>query len=99
DWEAIEAELPMARVHTLPPRAFDYRPLLVAAAFAVGLGAVGLRWVQPAGEAPVARAAKAAPVQAAASPQAVKDLDGDKLLPGAHVTAGELAQAVVHAGH
>lgn len=96
DWAAIEEQLPMTRVHTVPPRSFNVRPWLLAAAFAMGAGAFGLHLQKPAPS--VARAS--APAKATVSaPNTMKDVNGDALAPGAHVVAGELAQTVVHAGH
>jgi len=88
----------MTRVHSVPPRPFDVRPWLVAAVFAIGGGALGLKLYKPhAPAAPVARtAAPSAPSVAANTTQ---DVNGDALAPGAHIVAGELAQTVVHAGH
>jgi hypothetical protein len=99
DWEAIEEQLPMTRVHTVPPRPFDARPFLLAAALAFGLGALGLSWLRSPGTSDVAtqRDTRRAPTEGAARNE--QDLDGDTLMPGTRVSSGEVARGVVHAGH
>jgi hypothetical protein len=99
DWAAIEEQLPMTRVHTVPPRPFNVRPWLVAAAFAIGAGFLGLTWRTPHASTP-AVARTAAPAAASpVAPTASSDVNGDALAPGAHVVAGDLPQTVVHSGH
>ena len=99
DWAAIEAELPMTRVHTVPPRPFNVRPWLFAASFVVAGVALGLVLHKP--ESRTATLARAnAPVAApTAAPKANQDINGDALANGAHVVAADLPQTVVHAGH
>jgi hypothetical protein len=98
DWAAIEEQLPMTRVHTVPPRSFNVRPWLIAAAFAIGAGALGLHLQKPANVS-VARVTAAPPSAPVAAPNTTKDVNGDALAPGAHIVAGDLAQTVIHAGH
>lgn len=101
DWAAIEEELPMTRVHTVPPRPVTFRPWLIAASFALagGLGAYAVTLVRPHA-APVAATRVSSPVApVTAADTTNKDVNGDALAVGAHVIAGELPQSVVHAGH
>jgi ferric-dicitrate binding protein FerR (iron transport regulator) len=99
DWEALEERLPMTRVRTLPPRARSFRPLLIAATFALagGAGAYALRLVRP--RAVDVAAAPVSTSVTAAAPLGSTDVNGDALAVGAHVVAGELPRSVVHAGH
>ncbi len=98
DWAAIEEQLPMTRVHTVPPRSFNVRPWLIAAAFAIGAGTLGLRLQRPA-NGPVAHVTAAPPSTPVVASSTAKDVNGDTLAPGAHIVAGDLAQTVVHTGH
>ncbi len=101
DWAAIEDQLPMTRVHTVPPRAFNFRPWILAASFAVAGVALGLGLArrQPDPHAAAVARSKAQTGPAAAKPQANQDINGDALQPGARVAATDLPQTVVHAGH
>ncbi|HTQ06575.1 MAG TPA: FecR domain-containing protein [Polyangiaceae bacterium] len=100
DWARIEDELPMTRVHTVPPRPLSVRPWLIAASFALtgALGAYAVTLVHPHA-APVAAARVTTPSSAAARASANGDVNGDALAVGAHVVAGDVPQSVVHAGH
>jgi hypothetical protein len=101
DWAAIEEQLPMTRVHTLPPRPPTFRPWLIAAMFAVtgGAGAYAFTLVHPHA-AQVATTRVTTSVAPGAVARAThEDLNGDALAVGAHVVAGDFAQAVVHTGH
>src|SRR5262249_21279779 len=87
DWAAIEDELPMTRVHTLPPRPVNFRPWLIAASFALagGVGLYAAMLVRPH-VAPVATTRVSTPV--APSPNlgtTSQDVNGDLLAVGAHV--------------
>jgi hypothetical protein len=99
DWEAIEDQLPMTRVHTVPPRAFNPRPWLLAAALAAGVGGLGFGLLRSPSTAAVASRGEtpSAPVERAA--KRGQDLDGDTLMPGSRVRAGDVAQSVLHKGH
>lgn len=99
DWAAIEDQLPMTRVHTVPPRPFNVRPWLLAASFAAAGVALGfaLRQPEPHGAA-VARSNAHTPA-ASVAPKTNQDINGDALAPGAHVAATDLPQTVIHAGH
>lgn len=99
DWEAIEDQLPMTRVRTVPPRAFNARPLLLAAALAVGLGGLGFGWLRSPSTSPVASESAPRPAPTARAAELGQDINGDTLMPGARVSAGEVARSVVHAGH
>jgi FecR protein len=98
DWTAIEDELPMTRTHTLPPRAFKTRPWLFAAAALVVAG-LGFSVLRP--RAVATSDSRVNTPRVAPSPSAAlsRDVDGDALVVGAHVVAGDLPQSVVHAGH
>src|SRR4051794_24875883 len=101
DWAAIEDQLPMTRVHTVPPRPFNLRPWLLAASFAaagVALG-LGLALRQPEPQAAAVTHSNAQTTAATAKPKTNQDINGDALQPGAHVVATDLPQTVVHAGH
>jgi len=97
DWEAIEERLPMTRVRTLPPHARSYRPLLLAAALCCAAVAlfVGLPR-DPAASGSLGGATAALPAARAALST---EIDGSKLAPGTRITAGDMAQSVVHRGH
>jgi ferric-dicitrate binding protein FerR (iron transport regulator) len=100
DWEAIEESLPMTRVHTVPPRPWNARPWIAAASLVFAAGAAALTLRHPATPSTaLARTATPTLAAPAPAPNAVKDVNGDALAVGAHVSAGDLAQAVVHAGH
>jgi hypothetical protein len=99
DWDAIEEQLPMTRVHSVPPRPFDVRPLLLAAALAFGLGALGLSWLRSPGTSDVATQGETHRAPTKGATRNEHDLDGDTLMPGTRVSAGEVARSVVHAGH
>jgi ferric-dicitrate binding protein FerR (iron transport regulator) len=97
DWEAMEEQLPMTRVKTLPPRARSYRPLLLAAALSFAAVALLVGWLrEPAANRPRAEATAARPASRASIPT---EIDGSKLTPGTRIVAGEVAQTVVHRGH
>lgn len=100
DWAAIEEQLPMTRVHTVPPRPVSVRPWLIAATLALAGGAGAYAFVVRPHAAPVAAArlntAGAAPAKATSTHA---DVNGDALAVGAHVVAGDVPQSVVHAGH
>lgn len=97
DWEAIEERLPMTRVKTLPPRARSYRPLLLAAALSFAAVALLVGWSrEPAANRSLAGTPAALPTSRAAL---TTEIDGSKLAPGARITAGDVAQTVVHRGH
>ncbi len=101
DWAAIEEQLPMTRVHTLPPRPRSFRPWLVAAAFALagGAGAYAFTLVYPhAAQVATTRVSTPVTPPAARAP-ANEDVNGDALFVGARVVAGDFPQSVVHAGH
>jgi hypothetical protein len=99
DWEFIEDQLPMTRVRTVPPRAFNARPWLLAAALAVGLGGLGFGWLRSPSAAPVASESAPRTARTASAGELGQDIDGDTLMPGARVSAGDAARSVVHAGH
>jgi len=101
DWAAIEDQLPMTRVHTVPPQPFNLRPWLLAASFAaagVALG-LGLALREPGPQVAAVAHSKAQTPAAIATPKTNQDINGDALQPGAHVAATDLPQTVVHAGH
>ena len=98
DWEAVEERLPMTRVATIPPRPVSYRPYAFAAALALVATALGVGWNvdwhgKSAERAPVAKA----PV--ASTTNVRSHLDGNTLAPGSRVSAGDVAQSVMHEGH
>jgi hypothetical protein len=99
DWDAIEDQLPMTRARTVPPRAFNARPLLLAAALAVGLGGLGFGLLRSPSASPVARESAPRAAANARAGELGQDINGDTLMPGARVSAGEQARSVVHAGH
>jgi hypothetical protein len=97
DWDALEEQLPMTRVKTLPPRPRGYGPLLLAAALSVTAVALLVSFLrEPADGRSVAGTTAAEP---AARPSLSTEIDGSTLAPGARVTAGEVARTVVHRGH
>jgi ferric-dicitrate binding protein FerR (iron transport regulator) len=99
DWAAIEDQLPMTRVHTVPPRPFNFRPLFLAASFAIAGAALGLALHKPdSPAAPVARA-NATSAATTGAPRLTQDMNGDALAVGAHVVAGDFPQTVIHDGH
>jgi ferric-dicitrate binding protein FerR (iron transport regulator) len=99
DWPAIEDQLPMTRVRTVPPRRLNLRRWLLAASFAAAGVALGLALRQPGPHAAAVAHSNAGTAPAPATRSAAEDLDGDALQPGARVAAGDLPQTVVHAGH
>jgi hypothetical protein len=96
DFDAIEARLPMTRVHSVPPRPVNLRPWLMAAVVVLGAGGLGLALARPFG---TASAVRSGPNVTEPVPAAVRDLNGDQLALGEHVRSGDRPQSVVHAGH
>src|SRR4051812_5883738 len=101
DWEAVEERLPMTRIATIPPRPVSYRPFAFAAAFVFAATVLGVAFGidgrgKSAVQAPVATATVASTPKAANAPG---HLDGNTLVPGSRVSAGDVAQSVVHEGH
>jgi ferric-dicitrate binding protein FerR (iron transport regulator) len=97
DWEAVEERLPMTRIATLPPRAPSVRPALLAAALSFGALLLCIGWWR--GHTPDAPVANAPHLAATPRAPGSTEIDGSTLAPGARVTAGDVAQAVVHRGH